>query len=488
MDAANLSMPTTLCLYGSGRELLDCFELLRLADHESVFTDITLAAAATGAGASGADVSELAQEAADLGIVWHEDVEAMLAAEPAGLLLPLGDDAPLPEATCRVLPPGATRLLFTLLSRAATRSTCSPDLARARRMLATVLDRMDDEIALLDSSGMVLDANATLAARLESSRASLVGLAATAVFPDFPDLRAPGEHGRLSILDALGFGRKVTRKASQVDDRGRLRYFRLTFYPVPDHDGTVAHVAAVRRDVTQDVFLERRLQKSERLAAIGELSMFISHEIRNPLFAIAGFANALVRARDLDETSREKASIILSESKRLDDILKDIINFSRPTTSTPGEVDLGEVATRTTGLMRLALEKQGIDVRLDLSPQAPMARGDPETLTQCLLNCLNNAMEAMADGGHIIVSTGMVDGRAALAVRDDGPGIAPEDLSQVFNPFFTTRAKRAGLGLAMTKKILEDQGGAVELASELGCGTTVTLLLPPFLGLAQEDG
>ena len=100
--------------------------------------------------------------------------------------------------------------------------------------------------------------------------------------------------------------------------------------------------------------------------------MFISHEIRNPLFAIAGFANALLRAKDLGDASREKASIILSESKRLDDILKDIINFARPIAAKPGEADLGEVARRTVALMRLGLESQGITVSTDFPPEVPM--------------------------------------------------------------------------------------------------------------------
>jgi signal transduction histidine kinase len=475
---------TCLCLYGSGEELLDCFELASQAGLEDVFADVRLAAAPT------TPHDGAAREAVLLGITWHDNLDAMLAAEADSLLLPLGDVTKLPKAlpdNGRSLPPDAARLLFTLVARAATRISCQPDLARARRLLATVLDRMDEEIALLSPDGLIQDANARLAERMEQPREALVGQPGAVVFPDFPDLDAAGEKDGLSIRAALYLGRKDTRETSRVDKRGRLRYFRMTFYPVPGPDGTLAHLVAVRRDITQDVFVERRLQKSERLAAIGELSMFISHEIRNPLFAIAGFANALLRAKDLGEASREKAAIILSESKRLDDILKDITNFARPTSSKPGELDLGDVVTRTTALMRLGLENQGITVTLDLAPEAPMARGDPETMTQCLVNCLKNAMEAMPDGGHITVSTGHADGRVFLSVADNGPGIPPDILPQVFNPFFTTRDKRAGLGLAMTKKILEDLGGSVKLESQPGQGTLVTLYLPPFLELSPEE-
>ena len=345
---------------------------------------------------------------------------------------------------------------------------------------------MDEEIALLTPDGTVLDANAPLVARLGLSREAAIGLSATAVFPDFPDLVAKDPAGP-PILETLSRARTATRESSRLDKRGRLRYLRTTFYPVPGPNGALAQLVAVRRDITQDVFLERRLQKSERLAAIGELSMFISHEIRNPLFAIAGFANSLLRAKDLGESSREKAAIILAESKRLDDILKDIINFARPLAAKPGEADLGEVARRTMALTRLGLESQGIAVALDLAPDTPMARGDPETLAQCLLNCLTNAKEAMPGGGTITVSTGRRGSQVFLAVADNGPGIPPDVLPQVFNPFFTTRDKRSGLGLAMTKKILEDLGGSVEIESAPAAGTTVTLLLPPYLELPNEE-
>ena len=368
-----------------------------------------------------------------------------------------------------------------------TPAACRPDAVQARRLLATVLDHMDDEIALLAPDGTVLDANARLAERLGCPPEAVVGRSAADVFPDFPDRCGQALDGGPSIACLLKQGRKATRQISRLDRRSRMRHFRMTFFPVPTAEGVSDCCVAVRRDVTQDVFLERQLQKSERLAAIGELSMFISHEIRNPLFAIAGFANSLVRAKDLGPGSREKAEIILVESRRLDDILKDIINFSRPTASKPGEVDLRDVAERTLALMRLGLESRHIAVRLDLSPETPMARGDSETMIQCLINLVKNAMEAMPDGGDIVVSAGLRRSRAFLSVADNGPGIPPDILPQVFNPFFSTRDKRAGLGLAMTKKILEDLGGAVELESTPGQGTVVTLLLPPYLELPEED-
>jgi signal transduction histidine kinase len=471
-----------LCLYGSGQDLLDYFELARQAGVD-IFTETPLAAACT------APHAGAALEARLLGIDWYETLPDMLAAVKIGLLCPAGSEFAMPSGLPEgfvVLSAEASRSMFTLLAKASSRDACRPDLARARRLLATVLDRMDDEIALLTPDAVVLDANTRLSERLERSREAAIGMRAAEVFSDFPDLAA-SQNGGPSILELLQRGRKVSREDSRLDRKTRLRYFRTTFYPVPDASGALAQLVAVRRDITEDVFLERRLQKSERLAAIGELSMFISHEIRNPLFAIAGFANALLRAKDLGEASREKASIILSESKRLDDILKDIINFARPIEAKSGEADLGEVARRTVALMRLSLESQGIATTLALDPATPTGRGDPETLAQSLLNCLKNAQEAMPRGGAVTVSTGRRGNQVFLAVADNGPGIPPDVLPQVFNPFFSTRDKRSGLGLAMTKKILEDLGGTVEIESEPGQGTTVTLLLPAFLELPDKE-
>lgn len=471
-----------LCLYGSGQDLLDYFELARQAGLD-LFSDAHLAAAPT------SPHPQAALEARLLGIDWYDSLPAMLAAVKFGLLCPTGADfampAGLPDGFV-TLSAGAARSLFILLAKSANRDACRPDLARARRLLASVLDHMDEEIALLTPQGMILDANARLSNRLEKSREAVIGLTAAEVFSDFPDLTASMDGGP-SILERLSHGHKASREDSRLDLKSRLRYYRTTFYPVPDASGALAQLVAVRRDITEDVFLERRLQKSERLAAIGELSMFISHEIRNPLFAIAGFANALLRAKDLGEASREKASIILSESKRLDDILKDIINFARPIKGKTGEADLGEVARRTLALMRLSLESQGITTELALDPQTPTGRGDPETLAQSLLNCVKNAQEAMPQGGTVTVSTGRRGNQVFLSVADTGSGISPEVLPQVFNPFFSTRDKRAGLGLAMTKKILEDLGGNVEIESRLGRGTTVTLLLPAFLELPEKE-
>jgi PAS domain S-box-containing protein len=369
---------------------------------------------------------------------------------------------------------------------------CRRDLGLGRGFLGAIFDRMEDEILFLDADCRVLECNEAATRGAGLSRTELLGKSCRDIFGGAGDA-SEGAPADASVdaawevcREAVSTGREARKTAARMDEEGRLAYYRTSAYPLPGSDDRVERVAVMRRDVSKDVVLERRLQKSERLAAIGELSMFISHEIRNPLFAIAGFANALLRSSEIDEASREKAAIILSESNRLDGILKSIINFTRPTEAAPGVVDAPRVVENTLGLMQVGLEKQGVTLETDIPRDLPKARGDEDMLKQGLINIMKNSMEAMPQGGTLSVHAGLRDGLIFLRVADTGRGILPEHLKQVFNPFFSTKDKGSGLGLAMTKKVLEDMGGSVSIKSESGRGTAVTLFLPPFLALPDD--
>jgi signal transduction histidine kinase len=272
-----------------------------------------------------------------------------------------------------------------------------------------------------------------------------------------------------------------------VDPQGRLHYFRVLSWPVLDAKDHLACTVVMRRDITQRTFMERRLLQSEKLAAVGELSTFIAHEIRNPLFAIAGFANSLLRSANLDEKSQEKVVIILEEAGRLDQILKSILNFARPTQGKSGQAEVAALASQTMDLMRLCCVKQSVEIRVEVAQGLPMAKGDPELIKQCLINLIKNSLEAMPDGGVLTLRCQMLGDQIALEIEDTGRGIPDVNQDQVFNPFYSTKDKGSGLGLAMTKKILDELGGGVELASQEGKGTLVRLLLPPVLAGMEED-
>ncbi len=472
--------PYRFALYGQGADLEAFCSFLCGPGMDEVFAEIAFVGAAPG---------HAGQAPVGPGIPVYPSLAALLSAHPEvnGVLELTGQGLP-PDAN---LPPGTTvmdrraaMLLRTTVATASLCESCRLDLTQTRLYLDAVFDHLDAEVVLADSNGLVEDVNRAARRRTGRAKEELLGRPCAEVLDDLQNLR-PADADDISPWGALLSGKGGSAEYSRMDAEDRLRYFRAVAHIVGG-GGRPAHIVVIRRDVTHDVFLERRLQKTERLAAIGELSMFISHEIRNPLFAIAGFANSLLRSVGIDESAREKVSIILQESNRLDAILKSIVNFARPTQATPGEVDMSQMVRQTLDIMRLSIDKQGVEIVIETPASLPKARGDTELLKQCLLNIIKNAMEAMPHGGRLTVSTGMRRGSVFLAVADTGHGISKEHMAQVFNPFFSTRDKGAGLGLAMTKKILDDLGGSVEIKSREGEGATVTLYLPPYFALEKD--
>ena len=174
----------------------------------------------------------------------------------------------------------------------------------------SLLDLVDEEILVLDPRGCIITANKRFCQERGVVRENLAGRPASEIFH--------GEPGGLQAEDspfrqALATGQTVETTYSMADTQGHTRSIRLSVSPITDQDGDVAMVAEIRRDVTHTRHMERQLKQSERLAAIGELSSYVAHEIRNPLFMISGFANSLLRSPGLDANAREKVNIIIEQ-------------------------------------------------------------------------------------------------------------------------------------------------------------------------------
>jgi signal transduction histidine kinase len=242
----------------------------------------------------------------------------------------------------------------------------------------------------------------------------------------------------------------------------------------------------MRRNITQRTLTEKGAQKAERLATIGEMSAFLAHEIRNPLFAIGGFAHSLMRSTNLNQGERDKLNIILQETERLDRLLKSVLDFARPSPGNGGEVDVAAIIAETVDLMKIGYCTQDIVLDTSVAQNLPRVKGDADLFKQCLINLVKNSVEAMPGGGRIAIRADLADRRVRVEVEDNGPGMPKALLEKVFSPFFTTKDKGYGLGLAMIKKVVEDFEGRVELTSTEGGGTTVALSLSPVL--AGERG
>ena len=234
---------------------------------------------------------------------------------------------------------------------------------------------------------------------------------------------------------------------------------------------------------------QQQILQVERMVAIGKMSAVVAHEINNPLAGILTYAKLLkkwiergIKDEEQKQEAIESLDLIASESKRCGELLKNLLSFSRTSPMNLSLSDLNTVVTRTIRLAEHKAVMSGVLLQVDLDRNLPPLHCDAAQMEQVALAMVINAIDAMPHGGNLWVSTRTLpDGKQVeLQVRDDGVGIPPEILPQIFDPFTTTKevGKGVGLGLAVSKGIVERHGGHIEVSSELGVGTTFRIILP----------
>jgi two-component system NtrC family sensor kinase len=230
----------------------------------------------------------------------------------------------------------------------------------------------------------------------------------------------------------------------------------------------------------------------EKMATIGKMAAVMAHEINNPLAGILTYSKLLrkwLTRGDID-TPEHKADaeqsldLIAAESKRCGDLVKSLLTFSRTAPLNKQTVELSQVVDRCVRLVQHQLDMAAVQLHVDMPKELPLMQCDPAQIEQVLLALIMNALDAMPRGGNLWITEHVSDLAYVVSVRDDGSGIAPEILPQIFEPFLTTKetGKGVGLGLAVSKSIIDRHGGEIAVQSELGKGTTFTISLPVDAG------
>jgi PAS domain S-box-containing protein len=232
------------------------------------------------------------------------------------------------------------------------------------------------------------------------------------------------------------------------------------------------------RDLRERKRLEEELLRHERLASLGKMVAHITHEIKNPLVAIGGFARQLQRLPDLDPEARHKLDFIREEMDRLESFLEDLGSFTRAAPPQKTTADLAALVREVADLMRDSFQEKGVSFHLHAPSDLPAFSFDPGQIRRVLINLFKNSLEAMPQGGDLMVRVGREGGYAVLVVSDTGVGIAPEHLRMLFTPFFSTKEKGTGLGLVISRGLMDQHQGEIVVDSEVGRGTTCTLRLP----------
>lgn len=234
----------------------------------------------------------------------------------------------------------------------------------------------------------------------------------------------------------------------------------------------------VKESMQRLVEMQEKLVRSERFAAIGEAAAYLSHEIKNPLMLMGGFASQVEKSLPEDDPKRQKLKIIQEETRRLEVILAEVRDFTRPARPQKALQNINSVIEDTLALIENKMMDQGIQYEKSLDDRLPAVLFDPQQIKQVLINLVKNAVEAMPEGGKLVVSSWREGGQVKVSVLDSGIGMSPEVVKKIFDPFFTTKKKGTGLGLAVSRKIMEDHGGEIFVQSEKGKGTGVTVTLP----------
>jgi signal transduction histidine kinase len=243
-------------------------------------------------------------------------------------------------------------------------------------------------------------------------------------------------------------------------------------------NGREVGIVGYFRDLRERKRLEEELLRHERLVTLGKMVAHISHEIKNPLATIGGFAQQCERHEDLPEATRRKIKIIHEEVQRLEKFLADLGSFTRtaPTLKSPG--DILALIREVADFMEAGFKERGVAFALQAPEKIPQLAFDPGQMRQVFLNLFKNALEGMPHGGALTVSTAVREDQLLLAVADTGEGIAPEHLKSLFTPFFSTKEGGTGLGLTICRGLIDQHQGEIDITSELHRGTTCTIRLP----------
>jgi signal transduction histidine kinase len=245
--------------------------------------------------------------------------------------------------------------------------------------------------------------------------------------------------------------------------------------------GTVLGAVVTMEDVSDIKALTAQLIRADRLAAMGELTAGVAHEVRNPLGVIRASVQLLDDAQVDQARIHEAAEVIKQEIDRLDRVIKALLDFGRPSKPTLVKTDIASVLDDVVLFTNRFAKQHGVHIEERFEAELPDVHGDPDQLKQVFLNLVTNAVQAIGDTeGLIVIETRSEGDYVEIAVIDDGPGISIQDLPKVFDPFFTKRAEGTGLGLTIVHRIIDEHEGHIEVESS-GAGTVFKVSLPAAL-------
>jgi len=350
-------------------------------------------------------------------------------------------------------------------------------LMNATEYTSAILRSLSGGLVVVDRELVVGKTNEAALRLLEIEELELTGHKLAAV-------KGFGEMAAL-LAEVIGSGQPSERNEIVVERNGHETPLGISVSPLEDAAGRIIGAVANFRDLAEIKRLAAFVERSRRLAALGEMAAGVAHEVRNPLNSIRGFAQLLGEEDPVrrDPKAAEYLGIIIEEVDRMNGIVSDLLDFARQRELTLARTDVASLLRALAGEMAPAARAARVEIVCEPATSLPPARANADKLKQVFLNVAKNGIEAMPKGGRLSIQAKVVPAapggeEMAVAISDTGEGIAPAILPLIFNPFFTEKDRGTGLGLSICQKIVEAHGGRIEAASELGKGSTFTVYLP----------
>ncbi|MDD5434590.1 MAG: PAS domain S-box protein [Nitrospira sp.] len=296
---------------------------------------------------------------------------------------------------------------------------------------------------------------------------------------DFENAHSPESHKKaLQLITEMRAG---NTKYYSGEIHSGDKAISATFSPIM-HGQEYLGVIFISRDITEMKKLQSKVVQSEKLALVGKMSSQIAHELRNPLVPIGGFARLIAKRLDDSSPLKNYANIIVKEIDRLEKLLHNILYFTKEIKPILQPVNLNGLISELLNLYKDTFTEKMIKTSISLSPEIPEIPLDPSIIKQAMINILNNSIQAMPVGGALTIDSTIVEKAekkyVQVIIKDTGSGIHEDIRKHIFDPFYTTKIQGMGLGLTLTKEIVDAHGGEIDVESKEGKGTAFIIRLP----------
>jgi PAS domain S-box-containing protein len=392
------------------------------------------------------------------------------------------------DVSVNYLPTDGGRM-FVFIRDISERKRIEKELRTSRDYLDRTLNTIVEILMVVDTDYNILDINRSFLEHYGGKRKDIIGRKCYEVLHMLSEPCSAAQR-RCPLKIVLNTGKPFHAEHIYEAVEGQKFIFEVSMFPLVDSAGNIEAVVEMQHDITESKraeeekgLLEQKAQVASRLASVGEMAAGIAHEINNPLTSVIGYSQLLADRDDIGEDVRMDLKAIDEGAQRVAGIIRRLLTFARQTRPERTLANVNELITNTLDLRDYHLRTNNIKVTTQLATDLPITTADPAQLQQVFLNIIVNAETAMklARGkGKLLIKTEEVNGTIRISFKDNGPGIARENLERIFDPFFTTRevGEGTGLGLSICHGIIAEHKGRMWVESEKGKGATFIVELP----------